>query len=212
MPPSSTAPINGPHLQRLQQRRKQALRVGAIVCTALIFLTDSRWRMSPGMLQLMQWAGLLLIAVCILGRTWCSLYIGGFKQRVLVTKGPYSIARNPLYVFTILGTAGIGLFDGSLVIAFVLAALAATVFSLVVRQEEVFLAGAFAQEFAAYSARVPRFWPRFSAWQDAEEVVAKPRLVYRTFLDASLFLLAVPLIMLKDFLQQQGSPVLLYLP
>lgn len=211
--PASPTPINGSDLQRLQQRRKQALRVGAALCLALIFLTDTLWRAQPGVLQAMRWAGLLAIGVCILGRTWCSLYIGGLKQRVLVMKGPYSVSRNPLYVFTILGTVGIGLFVGSLAVALVLAALATIVFSLVVRQEEAFLAGAFTQEFAAYSARVPRFWPRFSLWQDAQEVVAQPRLVYRTFVDASLFLLAVPLILLKDLLQQQGSlPVLLLLP
>ena len=47
-------------------------------------------------------------------------------------------------------------------------------------------------EFPAYAARVPRFWPRLSPWQEADELIVKPRLVHRTFLDASLFLLAVP--------------------
>ena len=42
-----------------------------------------------------------MILICILGRTWATLYIGGQKQRELVTKGPYSVVRNPLYLFTL---------------------------------------------------------------------------------------------------------------
>lgn len=51
--------------------------------------------------------GGLLILLCIAGRTWCSLYIGGHKERQLIVSGPYSITRNPLHAFSILGTVGI---------------------------------------------------------------------------------------------------------
>jgi protein-S-isoprenylcysteine O-methyltransferase Ste14 len=160
-----------------------------------------------------QWTGLLLILVCILGRTWCALYIGGQKQRELVTKGPYSVVRNPLYLFTLFGAAGIGALSGSLVMAGLCAGFATAVFLSVVRQEEQFLLATFPREFPAYAARVPRLLPRLSQWQDADRLIVLPRLVHRTFLDASLFLMAVPLIGIKALLRDlHWLPALLHLP
>jgi len=204
----------GTELQRLQQRRKQVLIVGAVVAIVLMTISDSSWRIAwPRVHRGIQWTGLLLILVCILGRTWCTLYIGGQKQRELVTKGPYSVVRNPLYLFTLFGAAGIGALSGSLVMAALCAGFATAVFLSVVRQEEQFLLATFPQEFPAYAARVPRILPRLTVWQDAERLIVMPRLVHRTFLDASLFLMAVPLVgikaLVRDFL---WLPILLHLP
>jgi hypothetical protein len=163
--------------------------------------------------RVIQWSGLVLILFCILGRTWCTLYIGGQKKRELVTNGPYSVVRNPLYLFTLFGAAGMGALSGSIVMALLSAAFATAVFVSVVRQEEQFLLTTFPQDYPAYAARVPRLWPRFSAWQEADQLIVQPRLVHRTFFDASLFLLAVPLIACKALLRDWGwIPMLLRLP
>lgn len=201
-------------LQKLQHRRKRALHAIGIVCLLLLLVTQSRWAMAaPRVHGLLQQVGLLLVVLCILGRTWSALYIGGYKKRELITAGPYSLVRNPLYVFTIIGTAGIGIMAGSLLCALLFAGFATAVFSYVTRAEEAFLANIFGQAFHAYMARVPRFWPRFSTWRDVEELAVRPRPVLRTFLEACLFLLALPLIEAKDLLQASGwLPVLLSLP
>ena len=206
--------MTGTELQRLQQRRKQVLVVGIVIGLALMAITDSSWRLDwPRTHRGIQWFGLLLILICILGRTWCTLYIGGQKQRELVTKGPYSVVRNPLYLFTLFGAAGIGALSGSLVMAAVCAAFAMAVFLSVVRHEEQFLLATFPREFPAYAARVPRLLPRLSAWQDADHLIVKPRLVHRTFLDASLFLMAVPLIGVKALVRDLlWLPIIVYLP
>jgi protein-S-isoprenylcysteine O-methyltransferase Ste14 len=214
MPPSQTSANAGTDLQRLQRRRKQALRMIAVLCIALLLITQSHWQTAaPGLPIVLQRTGLLLILACLFGRTWCTLYIGGHKKRELITLGPYSVVRNPLYVFTMLGTAGVGLLAGSLALALLFAACAMAIFAWIVRAEEAFLADAFGREFRGYAARVPRFWPRLSAWQNADELLVRPHLVMRTFLEASLFLLAVPLIEVKDLAQTAGwLPVLLRLP
>src|SRR5262249_39721080 len=138
---------------------------------------------------------------------------GGRKKRELITLGPYSVVRNPLYLFTSLGAAGIGAQTGSALVALLFAAASLTVFYVVARREEGFLAKTFATDFPAYAKRVPRFWPRLSSWQDADELRVKPHLVRRTFLDACLFLLAVPAASLLVWLQGfAGLPVLLLLP
>jgi len=214
MPQCPDSAATGSNLQQLQRRRKRVLRAGALGGMVLLLLADSAWRTAaPGVHVLLQRCGFLLILVCIVGRTWCTLYIGGYKKRELITKGPYSVVRNPLYVFTIIGVTGVGLLAGSASIALLFGALALAVFAFVTVQEEAFLAGTFGKAFAAYAAEVPRFWPRFSAWQDTDELLIRPRLVLRTFLEASLFLLAVPLLDLKDLAQRLSLlPALLQLP
>ena len=204
-------PAAGDGLQQLQRRRKRALRVLAALCAALLLVVDSSWRTAaPALVTVLQFLGLSLILLCIFGRTWCTLYIGGHKKRELIMAGPYSLVRNPLYVFTFIGTAGLGLLAGSFVLALAFLALAVAVFTPVVRAEEAFLVDAFGDAFRSYAASVARFWPRFSRWEDAEELRVKPTLVVRTFADASLFLLAVPLIILKELAHASGwLPILL---
>ncbi len=207
-------PANGADLQQLQRKRKQVLVAGIVCGLALLAITDPTWRTEWRRLhRAIQFSGLLLILVCILGRTWGTLYIGGQKKRELVTKGPSSVVRNPLYLFTLFGAAGMGALSGSIAMALLSAAFATVVFVSVVRQEEQFLLTTFPHDYPAYAARVPRLWPRFSAWQDADQLIVKPHLVNRTFFDASLFLLAVPLIALKALLRDLGwLPILFHLP
>lgn len=206
-----TKPLSGAELQLLQRRRKWLLRAAVGLGASVLLVTDSSWRHSAhGLYEALENVGLYLILICILGRTWCTLYIGGQKKRALVTSGPYSLVRNPLYVFTMLGAAGIGAQSGSILLVLVFAMAALAIFYSVVRQEEAYLADAFPHEYALYARDVPRFWPRFSGWRDVDEVVVKPHLVRRTFLDACLFLLAVPIADVVDWLQDAGWVTVLF--
>ena len=214
MPVMPAKPLSSAELQLLQRKRKRVLVAGTAIGLILVAVTNSIWRIDwRPMHRAIQGSGLLLILFCILGRTWSILYIGGHKKRELITKGPYSVVRNPLYVFTLFGAAGIGALFGSLALAALTACFAWGVFVLVTRQEEHFLRAAFPTEYPAYAERVPRLLPRLSLWEDADQLIVIPRLVRRTFLDASLFLLAVPLVALKALLRDLGwLPTLLLLP
>jgi hypothetical protein len=123
------------------------------------------------------------------------------------------VVRNPLYVFTSIGAGGIGAQSGSLLLAILSVAASLAVFQVVARREETFLAATFPGEFETYAARVARFWPRLSLWQEADELRVRPRLVRRTFLDACVFLLAVPAADVAAWLQESLQlPVLITLP
>jgi protein-S-isoprenylcysteine O-methyltransferase Ste14 len=207
------APDKDIDLQGLQHRRRQVLALGIVLLLLLLLVTQSRWFGMPSVHGPIEDSGLLAIVVCIMGRTWCTLYIGGLKKRELVIKGPYSVVRNPLYLFTTIGAAGIGAQTGSIILIMLFAAGSLAVFQVVARKEEAYLAAVFPAEFADYAARVARFWPRPWLWQEADELRVRPYLVRRTFLDASLFLLAVPLVDLIEMLQRTGwLPVFITLP
>ena len=208
------APMAKSGLDRVQTARKWALfGLGAVLIPALLFV-DSTWRATAhDFYEGIEYVGVWLIVLCALGRTWCSLYIGGRKIAELVTAGPYSVTRNPLYLLTLIGVAGMMMQAGSLVLAVVGTLGVGLVFWLVVQREEAALRETFGAAFTAYIERVPQFWPRFSAWRDVDVLTVLPSRIRRTLLDASLFLLAIPIADAIETAQQAGwLPVLLLLP
>jgi protein-S-isoprenylcysteine O-methyltransferase Ste14 len=186
-----------------QQWQRKIIVVGAAAAGIALLLAmgpaspeDSYWH------EAVERSGIFLIVVGILGRTWCSMYIGGHKLNRLVTEGPYSITRNPLYLFSAIAAFGLGAQIGSAVFALICAIATVAIFAMVIRHEERALAERFPAEYARYAARVPRLLPRFSGWQDAETVVVRPALVHRTFWDATLFLLAAPALKALESLRE----------
>jgi len=143
----------------------------------------------------------------------CTLYIGGKKIKSLVTDGPYSIVRNPLYSLSIIGAVGVGAQLGSFTLAIATGAVAYFVFLLVILKEEQVLAERFGATYAEYMTHVPRLFPKFSLWRDAEKVEVDPRLVRVTALDASIFLLSIPLAELFEYIHDIGLlPTFITLP
>lgn len=199
-------------LQRVQKIRKAVLLVGLIAVVALAFFTRADWR-GGRLHEGVEAFGLALIAVAIVGRAWCSLYIGGRKKAEIVDRGPYSISRNPLYVFSFMGAFGIGAQTGSLTLAALFVLLAVVVFYFTVKREEAWLSEEFGQTYADYCARTPRFGPDFSKWRDEGMLEIRPRFFLTTLRDGLVFLLAIPLFESVEKLQDIGwlAP-LLHLP
>lgn len=132
--------------------------------------------------------GLVLVGIATVGRLWCSLYISGHKNAALITTGPYSLSRNPLYFFSLLGFAGIGFASETLTLGFVLIAAMLVGYPAVIRQEEAVLRERFGAAFEDYCMRVPRFLPRLSGYVEPETYVVNPRLFRRTMLDVVWFI------------------------
>ena len=84
-------------------------RIAAALVLFFLFTTQSYWETRNEALTVaLFFMGMILVAIASLGRMWCSLYIAGYKDDRLVTDGPYSICRNPLYFFSMIGVLGIG--------------------------------------------------------------------------------------------------------
>jgi protein-S-isoprenylcysteine O-methyltransferase Ste14 len=199
-------------LNPVQLVRKIALGLALLAAIALVALVSSppEWAFFH---EDTESVGLALILICIAGRCWCTLYIGGRKGAELVDTGPYSISRNPLYFFSFVGAAGVGAQTGSLTVAAGFAVAAWVVFRIVVGREEAFLKTALGEPYARYLATVPRFLLFPWLWKGAETLQVQPRRVVLTFFDGLAFLLAIPLAEGLEMLQNNRVlPVLLHLP
>lgn len=189
------------HVAKVQIRRRLTLWIyGATAVVALPFV-GSHWPAGGMMHETIEQVGLLLIIAAILGRAWCSLHIGGRKSSELVDTGPYSVSRNPLYVFSMLGVVGVGAQSGSLLLGPLLCSAVWLIFRRVIGHEEALLLKVFGEPFNRYCERVPRFGPRYGAWLSTESLVVSPSAVWRTVRDAIPFLLVPPGFELIDWLQ-----------
>ncbi len=93
----------------------------------------------------------------------------------VVSDGPYSLCRNPLYVGTFLITLAIAFYLFSLTFAAGLTIASLFYLSVTVSAEEKRLRQAFGDEYTCYCQDVPRFFPRIRSpsTQPAIEVVVK---------------------------------------
>jgi protein-S-isoprenylcysteine O-methyltransferase Ste14 len=197
-------------LGKYQHWRRVWLGVGIVILAALLLFVSTAWTDEPD--EMIEAFGVSFIGAAILGRLWCTLYIGGRKSDVIVSAGPYSVMRNPLYFFSALGALGVGAQSGSITIALLLATICVAAFHIVIRREERFLSGQFGAEYQSYLARVPRFWPDFRIFRDEPVLSVYPKRVYMTLMDGLVFFAALPAFEGLEYLQKTGViPVLLRL-
>ena len=200
---SMTTTSDPHHLRRVQLIRKAVLAVCLVAVCVLAAVTHTV-QGGQDFHEAMESFGLALIGVCIVGRSWCSLYIGGRKKAEIVDRGPYSISRNPLYVFSFIGAFGMGAQTGSVTMACLFVVIAVLVFYATVRREETWLKATFGEPYEAYLARTPRFGPDFSKWRDQETLEVRPVLFLTTLRDGLAFLLVIPVFEALEHAQDVG--------
>jgi protein-S-isoprenylcysteine O-methyltransferase Ste14 len=195
-------------MARFQRRRRLALAIVILLILAALLTVRSAW--ADGWThEYIEDFGIGVIVLAILGRMWCTLYIGGRKSSEIVRLGPYSMSRNPLYVFSTLGAFGIGMMTGSLTVAFILAALCYIAFHFVIVAEEGYLESVFGETYLAYKREVPRFFPNIRLYREAEVLTVKSSMLYKTLADGLVFFISYPLLEFVEYLQSTNIvPVL----
>jgi len=121
------------------------------------------------------WAGLAMDAAAwiffsagVYLRLSSIVFVGGRKGKSLVTNGPYSSCRNPLYLGSLMIALSAALFLhclsglGAIILA------GAFYVAVVIPSEERQLSDAFPEEWKQYVATVPRLIPRL-AWNSGTE-------------------------------------------
>lgn len=203
--------LDADRLASIQKTRKLALAAFATAGMLLIIFSEPTW--SHFTRRVIEAVGLLFISICIVGRTLCAAYISGRKNAAIVDAGPYSVCRNPLYMFSLVGVIGIGLVTGSLALTTIFGSTIWLVQRFVVDKEELFLRAEHGQLYDDYLHKVPRFWPDFALWQSDGQILVSTKGVLSTFADASLLLLAIPVVEVLELLKaERVVPVLFGLP
>ncbi len=184
--------------------RIAAIRIFFVLAIPAILFTRSTWSEISWLFETFEWIGLFFIIGAVLGRFWSILYIGGRKQNMVMSDGPYSVCRHPLYFFSTLGAVGFGLMLGSLVLtaffgSFVFAVLLATA-----RQEEEALRHNFGDQYDRYAARVPTILPKPTLFRTDGYITVDVAHLRGNFFDALVFLALIPIAEAAEAVQEAG--------
>ncbi len=185
--PASPAAAPGRHRRRsLSERLRKPASWLALASFVPVWLALPQSR-SAGLAITADALGLLAVIAAMLGRVWCALYIAGRKNAELCQDGPYSLVRNPLYVFSFVGTLGVALAAHRWALVPLAALLFLAYYHLVVKAEEARLAALFPEAYPAYCRAVPRGLPRLAGFHSRKRLTLDPRDVTRALLEVIWF-------------------------
>ena len=180
---------------------------------ALVLFTAPVWSPDSVMALAMKTFGLAFIVVGVFGRLWSSLFICGYKTKKVIQDGPYSVTRNPLYVFSFVGAIGFGLVAQSWVIIGLIVGIYVFIYARTIMFEEAKLEDALGVEYLQYKANTPRFFPDLSLYKTVREYTVTVPLFENAFKDAAWFFVGYGALRLIDLLHQNGVlPVFAHLP
>jgi protein-S-isoprenylcysteine O-methyltransferase Ste14 len=138
------------------------------------------------------------------GRAWATSYISGQKLKQLVTTGPYSLCRNPLYFFSMILGVGFGFCTETFTMPVVIAVTLSLLYYFQIKDEEQRLLSKFGVQYESYSAAVPRFFPTRFNYSEPEEITVSPKVMKRGLFGIGFLLLLIGVLEMLQGLHQSG--------
>lgn len=187
----------------IEKLRIPVSRIFVILLIITIIVSESGWNDKTDLMgTILFLTGAVLVGIASMGRLWCSLYIAGYKTEKLITEGPYSMCRNPLYFFSFLGAIGVGLASETLLIPVFILFGFALYYPFVIRSEETELKKIFNDQFHCYAKDVPRFFPNLSKLKEPEDYIVKPKVFKKHLFDALWFIWLIGIMELIETLHE----------
>ncbi len=188
-------------------------RVFGFIILLLILFTGRSFDKGTITGMLFEMSGLFLLTICCFGRLWALMYISGIKKRQLVTDGPYSMLRHPLYLFSLIGVCGIGLASENLLVLALLIIFYLLYYPLTILVEEKKLIKKFGASYREYMKSTPRFLPKLSLYREPELYNVRTAKFVRNFADGMWFIWMFIFLHFIEMLQDSGLlPVILKIP
>ena len=188
----------------IEKLRIHISRIMAVIFLIIILFTSSKWEEISFISNVFFLIGCILVGIASLGRLWCSLYIAGYKNNTLVTLGPYSISRNPLYLFSMIGTVGVGLATETLLIPFFLVFLFVIYYPSVIKSEEKRLLRIHEEKYEEYCNKTPFFFPKISLLKEPESYTVNPKIFRKHIFGALWFVWLMGILELFEAFHETG--------
>jgi protein-S-isoprenylcysteine O-methyltransferase Ste14 len=189
---------------KLLDNRLSISKIFSTLLIILILFSASNWEDRKLISDALFVAGALLVGVATVGRLWCSLYISGYKNNVLIKIGPYSTSRNPLYFFSLLGAVGVGLATETITVPLIILIAFALYYPFVIQEEEKRLHSIHGKRFDDYCRAIPRFFPTFSRFTEPDSYVVKPKVYRKRVLNALWFVWLLGIFELIEAFHEYG--------
>lgn len=197
----------------LNKTRMQQSKIVVILAFVLAFFTKALIPYESTIHEFTDFLGYLLIAICALGRLYSTAFLGGHKNENLITYGAFSVVRNPLYFFSLLGMIGIALISGHVLIMIGVPIIFIIMYHYLISREEEFLLKTFGQPYQDYIDSTPRLIPNLSLYNAPESVEVVPKYLNKAFKDAIWWFAAFPLFEVAEYLHESNLiPPLFVMP
>ncbi len=197
----------------LRKLRVHLLRLAFVpVIFAALFVRPT-WSIDSTAAFAIELVGYLFLLGGLVIRIWCTFYIGNRKSKEIITEGPYSICRNPLYTGSFLLAFGVGFCFENLLMLILVPVIVIPVHIIVARIEENYLESKFGEQYRIYKQKVPGFWPRFSNYYSPDTIEVNVHSIRRIAMDTIGILLLPWIEDLLELLHEHGViPVLWHFP
>lgn len=197
----------------LNKRRVRDSWIVAVSAIAIYAFSRGLYPDESSLHEVNEYTGYFFVIFCAFGRIYCTAFIGGKKNEALMTSGPFSICRNPLYFCSTIGVLGIALMSNRFSAIAMMLLFFVPTYYFMIKREEVFLLEKFGEEYRAYMARVPRFLPKFSLYEEPAEITLRPKFIRNAMRDAFVWFTPYPVFELIEYVQELGwLPKLFLLP
>jgi len=120
--------------------------------------------------------GFIMVVFGSFGRIWASLYIEGNKTKNLITAGPFSMVRNPLYFFSLIMLIGFSLALKAIYLPLALLLIFVLFHVPTIANEERKLRKNHGDKFESYMKSTPRLIPnifKYNRPSSEEKVLVK---------------------------------------
>lgn len=138
--------------------------------------------------------GVFLAGIAGVLRAWAILYVAGYKNDRLITEGPFSVCRNPIYVSTLIGAMGIALSTQTVTFSSIVGGALLAYLLVQIGGEERKLFAVHGDRFHAYCAATPRLIPDFSKLDEPYGYMVRPEKFRQWMQDALWFVWGIGIV------------------